>query len=56
MESSLIKFIKRYRDKKISFTKLKEAWKTEIDKEDFDHNEKETFLWFQSYRQERLQQ
>lgn len=48
MESSLIKFIKHYRDKKISFTKLKEAWKTEIDKGDFDHNEKETFVWFQS--------
>lgn len=50
MESSLIKFIKHYRDKKMSFTKLKEAWEKKVSKKDFDNNEEEVFLWFQEYR------
>lgn len=54
MESSLIKFIKHYRDKKMSFTKLKEAWEKKVSKKDFDNNEEEVFLWFQSERQKRL--
>ena len=36
MESSLIKFIKHYRDKKMSFTKLKEAWEKKVSKKDFE--------------------
>jgi hypothetical protein len=52
MESSLIKFIKHYRDKKMSFVKLKEAWEKKVSKKDFDDNETEVFLWFQNYRKE----
>ena len=55
MESSLIKFIKHYRDKQMSFTKLKEAWDKKISKKDFDNNEEEVFLWFQKVRKEKLQ-
>lgn len=54
MESSLIKFIKHYRDKQMRFTKLKELWDKKISKKDFDDNEEETFLWFQEYRKQTL--
>lgn len=53
MKSSFTQFVERYRDVKMNHTKLRELWKT-IDKEDFDDNEAEVFLWFQNYRKERL--
>lgn len=52
MKSSLIEFIERYRDIKMPHAKLKRLWGA-IDKDDFDNNEKEVFLWFQNNQKER---
>ena len=46
-QSSLIKFIEKY--KSVKMNHAKELW-SKIDKNDFDNNEEETFLWFQKYR------
>ena len=54
MKSSLINFVEKYRDRPMAFSKLKSLWKLEIDKNDFDKNEDEVFLWFQDYRKNRL--
>ena len=48
-QSSLIKFIEKYKSVKMNHPKLKELW-SKIDKKDFDNNEEETFLWFQNYQ------
>ena len=53
MKSTLIEFIEKYKDTKMTHERLKKLWKSEIDKEDFDHNERETFEWFQEYRKTR---
>lgn len=50
MKSSLIKFIEKYKSVKMNHAKLKELWKKEIDKSDFDNNEQEVFEWFQKER------
>lgn len=50
MKSSLISFIEKYKSVKMNHAKLKELWKKEIDKSDFDKNEQEVFEWFQKYR------
>lgn len=50
MKSSLIEFIERYRDIKMSHEKLAQLWKKKIDKTDFDHNEQEVFRWFKNYQ------
>ena len=50
MKSSLITFIEKYRSVKMNHTKLKELWKKEIDKSDFDRNEQAVFEWFQNVR------
>lgn len=50
MKSSLINFIEKYKSVKMNHTKLKELWKKEIDKSDFDNNEQEVFEWFQKER------
>ena len=49
-KSSLINFIEKYRSVKMNHAKLKELWKKEIDKSDFDNNEQEVFEWFQKSR------
>ena len=50
MKSSLINFIEKYKSVKMNHARLKELWKKEIDKSDFDKNEQEVFEWFQKYR------
>lgn len=50
MKSSFINFVEKYKSVKMNHTKLKELWKKEIDKSDFDKNEQEVFEWFQEYR------
>ena len=45
-KSSLIKFIEKYRDSKLSDSRILTLWKREVDKSDFDRNEKEAFSWF----------
>ena len=50
MKSSLIEFIEKYRDSKLSDSRLYFLWKKEIDKSDFDRNEKECFEWFKKSR------
>lgn len=48
-KSSLITFIEKYRDSNLRRSKLWELWK-QIDKNDFDKNSEETFVWFLKYR------
>ena len=50
MKSSLINFIEKYKSVKMNHARLKELWKKEIDKSDFDKNEQEVFEWFQKSR------
>lgn len=50
MKSSFINFVEKYKSVKMNHTKLKELWKKEIDKSDFDKNEQEVFEWFQESR------
>lgn len=45
-QSSLINFIEKYRDSKLSDSRIYHFWKKEIDKEDFQRNEKECWEWF----------
>lgn len=49
-KSSLINFIKQYRNSKLSDSRLYSLWKKEIDKSDFDRNEKECWEWFKKSR------
>ena len=50
MKSSLIQFIEKYRDSKLSDSRLYFLWKKEIEKEDFDRNEKECWEWSKKSR------
>lgn len=45
MKSSLIQFIEKYRDSKLSDEKLLSIF-NKVDKNDFDRNKQETWLWF----------
>jgi len=48
MKSSFIEFVEKYKNTKLSEGSLLIRWKKEIDKTDFDRNEKEVFTWFKS--------
>ena len=50
MKSSLINFIEKYRNSKLSDSRLLTLWKKEIEKSDFDRNEKECWEWFKKSR------
>ena len=50
MKSSLIEFIEKYKDSKLSDSRLYFLWKKEIDNSDFDRNEKECWEWFKKSR------
>ena len=50
MKSSLIEFIEKYKDSKLSDSRLYFLWKKEINKSDFDRNEKECWKWFKESR------
>ena len=49
-KSSFINFIDKYKVSKLSDSRLYFLWKKEIDKSDFDRNEKECFEWFKKSR------
>lgn len=50
LKSSFINFIEKYRDSKLSDSRLLTLWKKEIEKSDFDRNEKECWEWFKKSR------
>lgn len=50
-KSSLIKFIEKYRDSKLSVTKLRQIFDKEVDKNDFDKNKENVWNWFSRTRQ-----
>lgn len=50
MKSTLILFIEKYRNSRLSDSRLLTLWKKEIDKSDFDRNEKECWEWFKKSR------
>ncbi len=45
MKSSFINFVEKYRDSKLSDEKLLSIF-NKVDKNDFDKNKQETWLWF----------
>ncbi len=49
-KSSLITFIEKYRDSKLSDRTLRKFWLKEVEKDDFDKNEWETYCWFLQHR------
>ena len=49
-QSSLIKFIEKYRDSKLSVTKLRQIFDKEVDKNDFDKNKENVWSWFNRTR------
>ena len=49
-QSSLIKFIEKYRDSKLSVTKLRKIFDKEVDKNDFDKNKEFVWSWFTSIK------
>ena len=46
MKSTLIQFIEKYRDSKLSETKLRQIFDKEVDKNDFDRNKENVLNWF----------
>lgn len=50
MKSTFIQFVQKYKESKLSDSRLLTLWKLEIDKEDFDRNEKECFRWLKEQR------
>jgi hypothetical protein len=50
MKSSLINFIEKYRDSKLSVTKLRQIFDKEVDKNDFDKNKESVWSWFTSIK------
>lgn len=50
MKSSFINFVEKYKVSKLSDSRLLTLWKKEIDKSDFDRNEKECWEWFKKSR------
>ena len=50
MKSSLINFIEKYRDSKLSVTKLRKIFDKEVDKNDFDKNKEFVWSWFTSIK------
>jgi hypothetical protein len=53
MKSSLINFIEKYRDSKLSDEKLLSIFNKNVDKNDFDKNKQETWLWFLKEKKQR---
>lgn len=51
MKSSLIEFIEKYRDSKLSDAKLRQIFDKEVDKNDFDRNKENVWNWFSRIRQ-----
>lgn len=51
MKSSLINFIEKYRNSKLSVTKLRQIFDKEVDKNDFDRNKENVWNWFSRIRQ-----
>lgn len=51
MKSSLVQFIEKYRDSKLSQEKLRAIFDKEVDKNDFDKNKSEVWNWFIRVRQ-----
>jgi len=49
-KSSLIEFIEKYRDSKLSDTKLRKIFDKEVDKNDFDKNKEFVWSWFTSIK------
>lgn len=49
-QSSLIKFIEKYRDSKLTLTKLRKIFDKEVDKQDFDKNKESVWSWFTSIK------
>lgn len=49
-QSSLIKFIEKYRDSKLSDSKLRQIFDKEVDKNDFDKNKESVWNWFTRIR------
>lgn len=49
-QSSLIKFIEKYRDSKLSDSKLRQIFDKEVDKNDFDKNKEFVWNWFTRIR------
>ena len=49
-QSSLIKFIEKYRDSKLSDSKLRQIFDKEVDKNDFDKNKEFVWSWFTSIK------
>jgi hypothetical protein len=52
-KSSLINFIEKYRDSKLSDEKLLSIFNKNVDKNDFDKNKQETWLWFLKEKKQR---
>ena len=50
-KSSLINFIEKYRDSKLSDAKLRQIFDKEVDKNDFDRNKENVWNWFSRIRQ-----
>jgi hypothetical protein len=48
MKSSLFEFIEKYKDSKLSVTKLRKIFDKEVDKNDFDKNKESVWNWFTS--------
>lgn len=46
MKSSLITFIEKYRNSKLSHTKLRSFFDKEVDKNDLDKNKEKVWEWF----------
>ena len=50
MKSSLIEFIEKYKDSKLSVTKLRQIFDKEVDRNDFDKNKESVWSWFTSIK------
>lgn len=53
MKSTLIEFIEKYKDSKLSDEKLLSIFNKNVDKNDFDKNKQETWLWFLKEKKQR---
>ena len=50
MKSSLITFVEKYRDSKLSQEKLRKIFDKEVGKNDFDRNKENVWNWFNRTR------
>ena len=48
MKSSLIEFIEKYKDSKLTISNLRKIFDKEVDKNDFDRNKESVWNWFTS--------